>query len=348
MKLSGKSTRNIERDTRPVVFRLSSLGDVVLTTGVMNHWNRKYGLRFSVITRSEYSAVLKGHPGVESIVGIEDHMLRGTTWFTVARALARRFRNRSLIDLHGSLRSHVLSLCWSGSVYRYPKYALERRLYVKRHSGRLKEFLLSTNIPQRYSLALDEEPPPREEITPLIVLSGEELDRVDSLLGERHISYPFIVLHPYAAHTLKEWPPRYWEELIGLIDTAGIEWVVVGKGSAGFLADIEPARDLSNETDLRTTCAIVKKARAMVSCDSGPVHLADGVSTPVIALYGPTSREWGFYPSGPDAVVIETDLPCRPCSLHGDNTFKCRGECMRSITPRMVFDTLHTVLASAV
>jgi ADP-heptose:LPS heptosyltransferase len=51
--------------------------------------------------------------------------------------------------------------------------------------------------------------------------------------------------------------------------------------------------------------------------DSGLMHLAEAVGTPVVALFGPTVRQWGFFPRLPGSVVVETPLECRPCSRNG-------------------------------
>jgi ADP-heptose:LPS heptosyltransferase len=68
------------------------------------------------------------------------------------------------------------------------------------------------------------------------------------------------------------------------------------------------------------------------------MHLASAVDLPVLALFGPTTREWGFYPAGERDKVLELNLPCRPCSLHGarGNAKDCL--CMRGIRPEEVFE----------
>lgn len=77
--------------------------------------------------------------------------------------------------------------------------------------------------------------------------------------------------------------------------------------------------DFTNRTDLRQLIALLAQADALVTGDSGPMHLASGVSTPVVALFGPTCREWGFFPTGENDRVLQAPLACRPCSLHGQN-----------------------------
>src|ERR671939_277511 len=63
--------------------------------------------------------------------------------------------------------------------------------------------------------------------------------------------------------------------------------------------------------------ALLRRARALVSGDTGVMHMATGVGTPVVALFGPTVRAFGFFPYGSRAQVLELDLACRPCSSKG-------------------------------
>ena len=91
---------------------------------------------------------------------------------------------------------------------------------------------------------------------------------------------------------------------------------------------------------------MLKRAAALISGDTGVMHMATGVGTPVVALFGPTVRQFGFFPYNAHASVVERNLECRPCSSHGGP--ECPLEhhlCMREILPDMVFTTLTRTLA---
>lgn len=326
-------------DSLAVVFRLSSLGDVVLTTGVLEHWRRTRGLRFIFLTKADFAPLLSGHPAIERIIGIDQKRLRGS-WLSVARELAQEHKDLLLIDLHGTLRSRTLSWLWSGRVVRYPKYSIERRLYMKWRRRSAEETLLSVNVPQRYALAMDSKAPLADELLPMIKLSNEELDAARFVLEERKIRTPLVVLHPYATHPSKTWRPEAWSTLAGSLWDMGWDWVVIGRDPSPFLREIDTTRDLTNCTSLRQTCALIENASALVSGDSGPIHLAGAVGTPVIALFGPTARVWGFYPQGPDDIILEKPMSCRPCSLHGKGRSNCREECLAGISPQEVIEAL--------
>jgi ADP-heptose:LPS heptosyltransferase len=74
------------------------------------------------------------------------------------------------------------------------------------------------------------------------------------------------------------------------------------------------------------------------------MHLAGGVDTPVLALFGPTSREWGFFPAGERDVVLQLDMPCRPCSLHGSKLCSHGAACLTRISPDMACKALLPLL----
>ena len=90
---------------------------------------------------------------------------------------------------------------------------------------------------------------------------------------------------------------------------------------------------------------VVHEADVLVTGDSGPMHLANGVDTPVLAMFGPTCREWGFFPSGPNDRVIQLDMPCRPCSLHGSGTCSKGNACIMDILPDRVLAELKEMLS---
>lgn len=356
-----------------LVVRLSALGDVVLTTGVLLWLHRTRGWRFVVLTRPQWAPVFRNHPAVDRVAPVDPRDLRPAALPGLVRNLAATLPGAGLLDLHGTLRSRLLGALWPGTVRRYPKFSLERRLFL-RSGGRLfRERLRASNVTQRYTLATEDAPPPRSALLPRILLDDAERQRGLALLREAGLlpgddsapPRPLVALHPYSTHPDKAWLPEAWQELAGRLSAAGYAWIVVGRsggatgGIGGGTGDGEGrplsglavqlrsaggwAADFTDRTDLRETCALLAAAAVLVTGDSGPMHLAAGVDTPVVALFGPTTREWGFYPEGPRDVVLETGDACRPCSLHGSRRCAHSGRCMTGITPDAVFAAVRRV-----
>jgi len=344
----------MHRDKAPdhwLALRLGAMGDVVLTTGVLEYWQRTRGFRFDVLTRAAFAPLLEGHPAVNRVVGLAPETLNGLRWLATARELARRYAGWGLVDLHGTLRSRLLAALWRGPVRRYPKLAWTRRFYLRTRSMTLNTRLFQTNVPQRYALALAQSPPAAAELRPRLQLRTEELraacERLDAA-PQLHPGTQRVALHPFTTHPGKAWPRERWRELVQILDAHGVDWFWIGRAPATqCLAPTLRGCDFVNRTTLRETAALIAAANVLVSADSGPMHLATAVATPVVALFGPTDQGWGFYPSGPHDVVLELDLDCRPCSLHGATRCHRQHRCLADISATMVYEQVAALLAPA-
>jgi ADP-heptose:LPS heptosyltransferase len=342
---------------RMAAFRPGALGDVVLTTGVFQHWFRATGVTFIMITRAEFAPLFSRHPAVSRVIGLNPDDLRPGRQHAVFRSLAAELAGMPLLDLHGSLRSRHLALLWQGPVHRYPKHAFARRVFLA-SGGRLRSACqLRDNVPQRYCRAQpllreDGNPEPRR-LLPRIFLSPEEL----AFAGEALASLsppdasgvaraaPLAALHPFAAHPGKTWPPDNWLRFASLLEQRGIAVFWIGTGT--LPAALPPNRNFCNRTDPRRLAALLARADVLVSGDSGPMHLACAVRTPVLALFGPTCEEWGFFPAGERDRVLHLPMPCRPCSLHGKARCPRNLACLTGITPEYAADSLKTMLDKA-
>jgi heptosyltransferase-2 len=82
-----------------------------------------------------------------------------------------------------------------------------------------------------------------------------------------------------------------------------------------------------------------------VTNDSGPMHIAVARGVPTVALFCATTPALGFYPYSTDAVVLQKDLPCRPCSSHGGRRCPLGTEdCIQLIRPEHVLQAVESLL----
>lgn len=340
-----------------LVFRLSALGDVVLASGPMRYWHDAYGWRFRVVTKEAFASVFDNNPVVDKVVAAvpaDLAMPRLRAWFS---ELAREHAGWGLLDLHGTMRSHLLALLWKGPVRRYAKHGLARRAFLISGGKFYGEALRAVNVPQRYAMAVEKTAPPAGELVPAMYLSEAELEWAksflanlfgDDVLNEVSGKGRCIAVHPFASHSHKAWPRERFEKLVSLLEARGMPWIVLGKGERGGREDAlfpDSPRDLTNGTTLRESAALLAVCSALITADSGPMHLAAAVGTPVVGLFGPTTREWGFFPSGQRDRILEHSLPCRPCSLHGKKGCARSGECLSLTEPEAVVAALEDALA---
>ncbi len=328
-----------------VAVRFSSMGDVVLTTGVLLDWHRKHGTMFTVLTRDTFAPLFDHHPAVQEVIGLTPEDLHGQNQAQVFREIVLKYKDSPLLDLHRNLRSAMLARSWRDAIICYRKMSLARRMFLWSHGRFYGEALRALNVPQRYASGLYDKGsvPQAADLRPRVFLSGEERTWAKDAVAHLRGQAPLVAIHPFATHAAKSWPLSTWLRFSALLDEAKIPFFWVGLGEG--LPKEEDRRSFIGKTNLRQICALLDQASALVTGDSGPMHLATATGTPVLAMFGPTCREWGFFPSGPRDRVIQLSMPCRPCSLHGSGTCPHGNACMLDITPEMLLEDLKNILS---
>jgi heptosyltransferase-2 len=130
-----------------------------------------------------------------------------------------------------------------------------------------------------------------------------------------------VALAPGASQATKRWPAERFAEVAHALHARGASLVLAGgPADRETLAAFRVACHAPLAADLTALpvdalAAALAEVDLLVACDSGPVHLATAVGTPVLAVFGPTSPErWGPPPPG---RALALPLPCAPCSNHG-------------------------------
>ncbi len=137
--------------------------------------------------------------------------------------------------------------------------------------------------------------------------------KVDDSLFREFIGQKIVVIHPFTSDPVKQWPMERFKELAQRItQEMKVKVVLVGRvedrGQSPSRTVPLEVIDLINKTSLVELATLLKRCSLLISCDSGPMHLAAAVGTPVLALFrndlpGKTARRWG--PWGEGHIVIE-------------------------------------------
>lgn len=329
-----------------VAVRFSSLGDVVLTTGVLLDWHEKHGTMFTVITKEAFEPIFDHNPAVLNVIGFDENDLHGQTQAMNFRGLMEKYRDSPLLDLHRNIRSAMLARIWRDAIICYSKMSLARRIFLWSKGRFFGEELRRYNVPQRYATGLydKKDVPSASQLRPRIFLTQDEKVRAEGLIAPLHAEgEPVVALHPFATHEAKSWPMDVWLRFAAMLSEAGIGYFWVGQGDG--LPEEEESRSFVNKTALRELFALIASADVLVTGDSGPMHIATAVDTPALAMFGPTCREWGFFPSGEKDRVVQLSMPCRPCSLHGSGSCPKGNACIMGITPERMLEELKDMLA---
>jgi heptosyltransferase-2 len=355
-------------DFTALVVRLSSLGDVILTTPIFENLKAAGPRgRTSVLVKRAYAPVFENNPFVDEVLIFEEKGL----WGWVREIRRRRFD--VVLDLHDTPRSRIWGwLSGAGRLVRYDKRAGARRRLVR---TKVMSSRLAGRVVDRYLETLGELVFPVRARQPKIFVRDGDLD---AGLVRRLGSGPFIGVAPGAVHAAKRWPTeRFAEAADSLLmapsplgrSHAALLASAVGRGSPegrgegkvlilGSRTDRavaeavrgslkSPSINLAGETSLRELFSLLSRCRVVLTNDSGIMHAADALDVPTAAVFGPTVEAFGFFPAGPRSNIVQVEgLACRPCHIHGPESCPLgHFKCMKDVTAAGVVAAAQQVLS---
>ncbi len=333
-----------------LIIRFSSFGDVLQTLSVAGRLHASFpASEIHWVTRTEFLPLIEHHPHVHKVWTLEP-----AGGWPALRSLGRELKAQRfthVYDAHNNLRSRLL--CWQLNGFLRWRVVLGRARFLRRSIFRWRRFLL---FRLRWNLfsqpfsgqgallaplarwAVPVTAPP----VPQLFLAQESGHRMRSRLGPER----FVALAPSAAFALKRWPLEHWQELIRACPQT--HFVLLGGPQDSFLQQLvsvapERVRNLAGQLSLIESADVVALSMALVSNDTGLMHVAEQLGKPCLALMGPAP--FGF-PSRPRTEIFEVKLHCRPCSKHGQGP--CVNpelqKCLRDIPPPLVARALKRLI----
>ncbi len=311
----------MERDTRILLIKLSSLGDVIHTLPTLEALRARYPQgHITWLVEEAHAPVVAGHPALDEVWRLPRIRLGkpgGMADLSGAWQVARRLRAKPfdlVIDLQGLLKSAV----WV-ALARSPRklgYDRTRELSYLPLTERLTPFDPEAHAVWRYlNVARHLGAPAGPPRFRLGLKMPGDLGRLISSEIER----PLVVMHPGARWPTKLWPTAHWARLAEwLARDQGFQVVITGSSgdreSAQEIVEqtTGPLLNLAGRTSLAELAALLQQARLAVTTDTGPMHLAAALGTPVAALFGPTAP-WRTGPFGKGHEVVRLALDCSPC-----------------------------------
>jgi len=302
---------------KALIVRLSSIGDVVHTLPTLAAL-RQHGWEPGWIVEPPGRELLEGNPALEAVVAAPG--AKAFRW-SEARRAARALRGQRYdfaLDFQGLWKSAAWArLAGARQVVgfarpwrREPASAVLIGEQVELPPGR--EHVIDKNLSLLGPLGIEatglrEFPLPYSEETATRVTGGLRDLSVEN----------FVVLNPAGGWESKLWPAERFGELAQGLRQRGLRTVVTwGPGEEDLadrvVASSDGAAVRSFATTLLDYVELARRARVVVAADTGPLHLACAVSTPVVALFGPTdpARNGPFDPSD---EVVRRPPPCAPC-----------------------------------
>jgi ADP-heptose:LPS heptosyltransferase len=312
---------------KALLIRLSSLGDVVLTSVLIDPL-LEAGYRPYLLTFETYSTLFADDPRLEVIPAPREGFPQ--------RDLVRRLRGENfdlILDLHKNLRTFLLRFRLGGEWRTYRKDTLRRRLAV--HFSR---FRTPFSVTERY-LEVVKDLGVKGSPTPKILVSRERVRKVSSLLPEGD----FVAIGPGARYRKKMYP--HFGEVASLIRERGLEVVWVGDGRDAELVRGMPGLNLCGRLSLPDLLALLKRAKVYIGNDSGLLHCARAVGTKAVQIYGGTHPTLGFALYPEEGSVLLKGLSCQPCDPHGRGGCRFGDYRCLEIDPRTVFEECMKILS---
>jgi ADP-heptose:LPS heptosyltransferase len=340
-----------------LVIRFSAMGDVALCAPVIDAILEQHpNVEITFLTRPFFKPLFKSNSRLSFHFADFKKTHKG---FFGLRKLYKELKVEqfdAVIDLHDVLRTQVIRRFFSLSFKPTACYVIDK--------GRLeKEAIVSKKKPlsplkhttERYldvfsKAGLDASLNKKFCLEPKVNLDKDEL----AVFNEQN----FIVIAPFAAHSSKEWGQKKWHSFLELFYAStlseNLSIMLLGGGANekksldNWVAHFPNAKNITGLFSLDEELFLLSKAKAVVAMDSGNMHLASIVDVPVISIWGPTHPYLGFAPLYNESFIIQSNLPCRPCSVYGKLKTKeqqqCASESMQAVRTEHVFELVQILV----
>jgi heptosyltransferase-2 len=353
--LSGENrkreTENRRDYKRILIARTDRIGDVILSTPVIKALRERYPKAYIAMMVSAYAKdVVEGNPYLDKVIVLDkDKQHKG--WFGSFKFIGRLKKNKFdlCLILHPTNRVHLLTYL-SG---------IPKRVGYDRKSGFLltdkikhsKQFGLKHELDYNLDLLryLGIEASDKELFIPIKAESEKWLEELFKREGINEAD-KLLAIHPAASCPSKIWPAeRFAEASDKLAEKYGFKILVIaGPKDAAVAKNLvshmrSATINLGAKTSVTQLASLLKRCKLLISNDSGPVHIASAVGTPVISIFarnqaGLSPKRWG--PVGKNDKILHKAI-CIECLAH-----KCKKQfaCLKAITVEDVISAADVIL----
>ena len=343
---------------KTLIIRFSSIGDIALSSLLVRTLHQRFpSARIDFVIKSEFAELVAHNPYLTQVYALP---VGGT--FGDLHRLRSTIKPSSydlIIDIHDSLRSRFLSI-GAQRVVRINKRKLARFLLVHTSWDTYRFWGGAPSVALRYLEPVQHLDVKDDGNGLEIHLPAEARLRAATIVQQVGIvpADRVLAVCPGAKHGNKIWlAERFAEVATRASREAGAALVLLGgRDDAERCAEIETAirrsaphatvTNLAGSLSLLETAAVMERCTAVVTNDSGLMHLAACCKRSVVAVFGPTVRQFGFFPFGTENSVVEhPHLSCRPCTHIGlPQCPRKHFRCMEEIGADQVYENVRRFL----
>lgn len=347
---------NARKPSRILVVRLDRIGDVVLSTPVLQALRASFPQAFiAMMVRSACQEILEGNPYCDQILAYDKEGAHHSAWQTIKFALGlRKWKFDTALLLHPSNRSHWIPFLAAIPVRigynRKQPWLLTHRMPHNKQEGVFHEAEYSLQLLQVFGVAA-------MAPKPYVAVLPQAVKRLEERLASASISAQdvLVAIHPSASCISKRWMPQRFAAVADrLMKEQGVKiCLIAGKEEAAIARQVaqamhSPAVDLAGQLTLSELAALMRRCTLLISNDSGPVHVAAAVGTPVVDIFGRNERglspkRWG--PLGSGHRIIHKEVGCVTCLAH-----RCdiRFLCLSAITAEDVYEAAVAIITNPI
>jgi|GEM_PF-456814 len=325
------SLSDMEKAPDILVFKLSAIGDIILTTPILPALKEKYpGTRITFMAGREAAPLLENHPDISEIWTVDQMIFWNKKIFSLFRLL-REIRRRSFDQvyiLHWSPVFHFFF--WLSGIPERYGFAREGKSFRLTRGVPYTEADASRHDVNQYLSVIGEEFAPAGSVTrtPRLYFNENERAEVCRLFESLPSDAVFIAIAPGGGNNpklhmpQKRWPAENIAELIKLLLKDKNRFIlIIGDKSERdlldrWLAPNEHINNLAGRFNLRQTALVIEHSHLFIGNDSGLLHMAGALGIPSLSFFGPTSPS-GKIPEWTRMQTLYTGEPCSPCYRFG-------------------------------
>lgn len=327
-----------------LIIRFSSIGDVILTTPLIRCLHAKYpGVQVDFLVKKEFAVVLSNNPHLSNVITFNKNAGKGE--LSRIRQLVKQNNYTHIFDIQRNIRSILLAMGSGANVSGFSKKLVARDLLIRFGKNIYTEikpvYLRYFESAAILGVAYDGN---GTEVFP----DATEKSKVTDILKQNNVSSgtPILIIAPGAQWENKRWTVDGYATASDTfcVKTGAFPVLVGGPGDVEICNRVQslmktPSLNLAGKLSLMGSASLLGMAKMVYTNDTGMLHMAQAMKTAVVAIYGPTTRELGFFPLPENSRVAEIDISCRPCTQKGLHSCpKKHFRCMNDLKPKMVSD----------
>ncbi|MFH2012912.1 MAG: glycosyltransferase family 9 protein [Pseudomonadota bacterium] len=327
-----------------MIVKLSAIGDVVHTLPSLEALRAAYpDSRITWLIEEDTEQIIRNHPSLDKVIVSKrktwmKSILKPSTCLQTFDDIVsfvkelRRTKYDLVIDFQGLLKSGILTLLSGGK--RRLGYDKTRELSYLFLNERIPPYDPDLHAVERYLNLTKYLGAEVKEPEFLIPFDERDVEYVKGFLSDNGVdgTKKIIAVNPASGWETKLWDLEKFSLLCDrIIDECHAVIVFTGgKDDLGMIDTLtskmrNTALNTAGRMNLKQLACLLSMAALMITTDTGPMHVASAMKTPVVAIFGPTAP-WRTGPYGKGHTIIKSGVECSPCFKKKCDTKKCMAE----------------------